>query len=41
MCWCPTALWQLFDAAGITRGDALRADDDTAHAMWARAGPHG
>lgn len=28
--------WQLFDAAGITIGEALRAAGDTAFCMWAR-----
>ncbi len=32
-----SAFWQLFDAAGITTGEALRAAGDTAFAMWARA----
>ncbi len=31
-----SALWQLFDAAGITTGEALRAAGDTAYAMWSR-----
>ena len=31
-----SAIWQLFDAAGITIGEALRAAGDTAYAMWAR-----
>jgi len=31
-----SACWQLFDAAGITIGEALRAAGDTAYAMWAR-----
>lgn len=31
-----SALWQLFDAAGITIGEALRAAGDTAYPMWAR-----
>lgn len=31
-----SALWQLFDAAGITIGEALRAAGDTSYAMWAR-----
>lgn len=31
-----SALWQLFDAAGITIGEALRAAGDTAYAMWTR-----
>jgi MATE family multidrug resistance protein len=32
-----SAFWQLFDAAGITIGEALRAAGDTAFTMWARA----
>lgn len=31
-----SALWQLFDAAGITISEALRAAGDTAYAMWTR-----
>jgi MATE family multidrug resistance protein len=31
-----SALWQFFDAGGITVGEALRAAGDTAFAMWAR-----
>jgi MATE family multidrug resistance protein len=31
-----SALWQFFDAAGITVGEVLRAAGDTAFAMWAR-----
>ena len=31
-----SAFWQLFDAAGITIGEALRAAGDTAYAMWSR-----
>ena len=31
-----SARWQLFDAAGITIGEALRAAGDTAYAMWSR-----
>ena len=31
-----SALWQLFDAGGITVSEALRATGDTAYAMWAR-----
>jgi multidrug resistance protein, MATE family len=31
-----SAFWQLFDAAGITIGEALRAAGDTAYAMWTR-----
>ena len=31
-----SALWQLFDAGGITVSEALRAAGDTAYAMWAR-----
>lgn len=31
-----SALWQLFDAAGITVSEALRAAGDTAYAMWTR-----
>jgi MATE family multidrug resistance protein len=32
-----SAFWQLFDAAGITIGEALRAAGDTAYTMWVRA----
>lgn len=31
-----SAAWQLFDAAGITLAEALRAAGDTAYTMWAR-----
>ena len=31
-----SAGWQLFDAFGITVGEALRAAGDTAWCMWAR-----
>lgn len=31
-----SALWQVFDAAGITISEALRAAGDTAYAMWTR-----
>jgi MATE family multidrug resistance protein len=31
-----SALWQVFDAAGITLSEALRAAGDTSFAMWAR-----
>lgn len=31
-----SAAWQLFDAAGIAIGEALRAAGDTAFCMWAR-----
>lgn len=31
-----SAFWQLFDAAGITTGEALRAAGDTAYTMWVR-----
>ena len=31
-----SALWQLFDAAGITVSEALRAAGDTTFAMWTR-----
>jgi multidrug resistance protein, MATE family len=31
-----SACWQLFDAAGITTGEILRAAGDTSFAMWAR-----
>ncbi len=31
-----SSLWQLFDAAGITIGETLRAAGDTAYAMWTR-----
>lgn len=31
-----SAFWQLFDAAGITYSEALRAAGDTSYAMWAR-----
>jgi MATE family multidrug resistance protein len=32
-----SALWQFFDAAGITVSEALRAAGDTAFPMWTRA----
>ena len=32
-----SALWQLFDAAGMTLTEALRAAGDTSFPMWARA----
>jgi MATE family multidrug resistance protein len=31
-----SAFWQIFDAAGITLGEALRAAGDTVFPMWAR-----
>ncbi len=31
-----SAFWQIFDAAGITLGEALRAAGDTAYPMWSR-----
>jgi multidrug resistance protein, MATE family len=33
-----SALWQLFDAAGISVSEALRAAGDTSYTMWARGG---
>lgn len=33
-----SALWQAFDAAGMTLTEALRAAGDTSFPMWARAG---
>jgi MATE family multidrug resistance protein len=33
-----SAAWQLFDAVGMTVGEALRAAGDTAFCMWARLG---
>lgn len=33
-----SAFWQIFDAAGISLGEALRAAGDTSFPMWARAG---
>jgi MATE family multidrug resistance protein len=32
-----SALWQLFDAAGMTLSEALRAAGDTSFTFWARA----
>ena len=32
-----SALWQAFDAAGMTLSEALRAAGDTSYTMWARA----
>jgi MATE family multidrug resistance protein len=33
-----SAFWQVFDAAGITLGEALRAAGDTSFTMWIRTG---
>ena len=32
-----SSFWQIFDAAGITLGEALRAAGDTTFPMWSRA----